>query len=163
MLGQQQKPKWGYGGYGPGGGSLPYNIMSTGAVAPFDPMGVRHDIKANYVQDMVRIPVGMAPGGIPSGNAFTPNVPAASVPTAGVLLGQAPDGRPVRQFNIDGNPNTVQAQAVAAGARQVAQNMRAMGLTNLPSALVGGPLASLARGEAVILRWPNGIQVGASL
>lgn len=154
MLGQQ-KVDWKYGAFGPGGGSLPYNVMSTGAIAPFNPNGVRHDIQANYVQDVTRVPVNMPPTGIPSGN--TP------APMNGVLLGQAPDGRPVRQFLIDGSPNTVQAQAVAAGARQVAQNMRAMGLTNLPSALVGGPLASLARGEAVVLRWPNGIQVGASL
>ena len=140
---------WKYGQFGPGGGSVPYGVVQSGQIAPFNPLAVRHDISSNYVQDSTRIPVGAQPG-------FTPVGP----PAEGTLKGATPEGRPVREFQMPGNPNPQMAQAQAAGARRVAQIMYREGLMNLPGELVGGPLAALAKGEAVILRWPNGVVVG---
>lgn len=50
-----------YGQVGPGGGSLPGDVMRTGIVAPFDPRHVRHDIQVRAVEDATRIPVGRTP------------------------------------------------------------------------------------------------------
>lgn len=148
------KVPWKYGQFGPGGGSLPANIIATGAIAPFSPMDVRHDIQSGYVQDRTRIPVAQRPG-------FTPTGPAKQGPPAdGALLGATPSGRPVREFQMPGNPNAIEARQLAAGARRVAQIMHKQGLNNLPGELVGGPIAALARGEAAVLRWPNGVVVG---
>lgn len=162
LLGQQAAPPagrtpWRYGQFGPGGGSVPYNVMATGAIAPFNPIDVRHDIAAQFVQRTTQIPVGQQPGVIPGAG-----MPAPAA-TNGVLLGASQDGRPVREFRVSGNPNAIEAKAIAAGARQVAQIMRQQGLFNLPSDLVGGPLSSLARGEVAVLKWPNGVSVGAAL
>lgn len=154
MMFGQPAPGWKYGQFGPGGGSVPYNVMTTGAIAPFNPMGVRHDIRAQYVDDATRIPVGHQPG-------FAPSGPAPG-PTAGVLRGATGEGRPIREFHMTGNPNAIEARQVAAGARRVAQILYQQGLLNLPGELIGGPISSLARGEAAVLRWPNGVVVGVS-
>lgn len=159
MIQQGSPIGWKYGQFGPGGGSVPYGVFATGAVAPFNPMAVRHDIRAGYVQDATRIPVGMRPGFTPTGPQSPPSSPPGP-PASGLLKGATPEGRPVREFMMSGNPNALEARQQAAAARRVAQIMYQQGLTNLPGELVGGPIASLARGEAAVLKWPNGVVVG---
>lgn len=53
---------WSYGQDGPGGGSLPHNVMATGSIAPFSPMHVRRDIQTSMVEAATRIPVAQTPG-----------------------------------------------------------------------------------------------------
>ena len=126
----------------------------------------------------MRLPVGHQPGFTPTGPAPTQMLPMPGMPmphqatppgvapgvpgppASGTLTGATPDGRPIRSFQMTGNPNAIEARQLAAGARRVAQIMHREGILNLPGELVGGPIASLARGEAAVLRWPNGVAVG---
>jgi len=172
---QPSGPGWKYGAFGPGGGSVPYNVFTTGAIAPFNPLHARHDIRAPYVQDATRLVVGHQPGFTPTGPPTpgmippgmtpmpapqAPQSPNGGPPAGGTLKGATPEGRPVRAFQMTGNPNAIEARQLAAGARRVARIMYQQGLTNLPGELVGGPIASLSRGEAAVLKWPNGVVVG---
>lgn len=156
---------WRYGQFGPGGGSLPANVMRTGGISPFNPKNVRHDIQARYVRDAVMIPVGHRGGAltIPTGGD-TP-VPGVSTKasTEGVLLGAAADGRPVRKFDVPGAPTVPEARVAAGALKRNARLLAKNRLFGLSPALIGGPLASLASGEATVLRWTNGIQIGISL
>lgn len=62
MAVQSNYKQWQYGQDGPGGGSVPYNVMATGALAPFNPAHVRGDIQPDQISARTQIPVGMRPG-----------------------------------------------------------------------------------------------------
>ncbi len=165
MITGNPKIPWQYGQFGPGGGSLPANVMRTGSIGPFNPHTVRHDIQPRYVNDAVRIPVGHRGGAIPTGgDTPVPGVSTpAAAPTAGVLLGATPEGRPMRKFDIPGSPTVPEAKVAAGALKRSARLLAQNRLFGLSPALIGGPLASLASGEATVLRWTNGIQIGISL
>lgn len=167
MITGNPKIPWKYGQFGPGGGSMPANVMRTGSIGPFNPHNVRHDIQSQFVQDAVQIPVGhggRAPTIPTGGDTPVPGVSTpAAAPTAGVLLGAAADGRPVRKFDVPGAPTVPEAKVAAGALRRSARLLAQNRLFGLSPALIGGPLASLASGEATVLRWTNGIQIGISL
>jgi hypothetical protein len=142
-----------YGRSGPGGGSLPEWVLKTGAISPFDPRDVRHDIESVNVERETHIPVGTEPGAA----QYSP--PCGM----GALLGAEPTGRPVREFKIVGAPSAADAAGLAAVLRNTAKFLKRQGLESAAPAIVGGPISALARGEAIVLRWPNGIAIKAVL
>lgn len=145
---------WQYGQFGPGGGSFPSNVMRTGQIGPFNPVGVRHDVEANFVRDATEIPVAHRPRN------------QAMMPTGsmgGTLLGATPQGRPLRKFDLPGTPTPRDAKGAAQALKRAAGLLAQNKLFGLSPALIGGPLASVASGEAAVLRWPNGIQIGVQL
>jgi len=151
---------WQYGQDGPGGGSVPYNVMATGAIAPFNPLDVRRDINETMVAARTSIPVGRRPGVA----SFTPGPSTTPMAGAfGAVLGQDGAGRTVRAFQMPFAQSVPEARQATGAFKQAASILRNQNLFNLAPPLVGGPLASLARGEAVVLRWPNGIQFTAAL
>ena len=148
-----------YGTFGPGGGSIPEFVMRTGTIAPFDPQHARHDITQADVERTVRIPVGRQPG-VAAGYA---PMPAA---VSGALTGSDAFGRSRREFNVRGAPTLPQAQQVAAQLKRIATAVRKRSMADVASLgpeIVGGPLASLVRGEAVVLRFSNGVAITAAL
>lgn len=160
--------QWRYGQFGPGGGSIPAGVMRTGMLMPFNPQHVRHDVGTRDVEERTSIPVAHqpSPGLYPTGgDQPIPGIaPTMVSPPKGTLKGATPSGRPIREFQVVGTPSPSEAKQVMAAFRQAAKQLVATGLVNrLPSALVGEPLAAMANGEAVILRWPNGMAVTASL
>jgi hypothetical protein len=173
-----QGPRWKYGQFGPGGGSIPEFVMRTGSIAPFNPMHARHDISERSVAEATRVPVGY-PVGVASyspppmsaaaaaaervaqAQAQTAPAPAA---TAGILLGADAQGRPVRQFDLPGAPSAPQAKRAVAALRQTAAYLRQRQISGLVAPIVGGPLAALVSGDSVVLRWPNGgVAIAAAL
>ena len=126
--------------------SIPEYVMKTGSIMPYDPRTARADISERNVMEAVRIPVGRDPG-----------KPADS----GVLLGSDAAGRPVRAFEVPEPTSTKQALRAAEALKSVAALVRARGLASGP--LISGPLASLAAGEAIVLRWTNGVTIQAAL
>jgi len=162
--------QWQYGEDGPGGGSVPYNVMATGAIAPFSPLNARRDIQQSSLQARTRIPVGMRPGMASQGPfpaaAAAPSVADASDMMNGSLgrvLGADASGRPIRHFAAAGAPSVPEASRAVSALRQMAEVLRSNNVTNLAPPLVSGPLAALARGEAIVLRWPNGVALTAAL
>lgn len=142
-----------YGQSGPGGGSLPEWILRTGAISPFDPRDVRHDIDAVNVERETHIPVNMRPGAA----SYSP--PCGM----GALRGAEPNGRPVREFAVGGAPSAEGARGVTAALCRAAKFLRGRGADASAPEVVGGPLSALARGEVIVLRWPNGIAIKAFL
>ena len=160
---------WRYGQDGPGGASVPYNVMSTGSLAPFNPRYVRRDISETNVAARTAVPVARMPGVA----AFTPAQRGQPMPVQaqspsapelnGVVLGADRAGRPVRQYAMPFSMSVPQARQAVGAFKRIAKIMRQQNLFNLAPPLVGGPPAALARGEAVVLRWPNGIALTAAL
>lgn len=146
--------KWQYGQEGPGGGSVPGWIMATGQIAPYAARDVRRDVSVRSITDMTNIPVARRP------DVVGTNTPA---PLSGAVLGADASGRPMRHFNMPGAPTSPLAQQAVGALKRVAGILRRQGLENLGPAMVGGPLAALARGEAVRLQWPNGVTISAAL
>lgn len=160
---------WHYGQTGPGGGSLPGWIARVGQIAPFDPQHVRHDIVEENVERAVRVPVAYPPG-VAEYQYPAPPWPSsricpasAAASTQGAYLGADDAGRPVRHYDVPGVPSQPQALRAAEAIKSVARLIRKHGLQAQVPTVVGGPLASLARGEAVILRWSNGVSIQAAL
>ena len=152
---------WQYGQDGPGGGSVPANVMATGAIAPFDPRHVRHDISQTMVAARTSIPVGRRPG--IAAMPMMPNTQPTATAGFGGYLGADATGRPVRAFQMPFAQSVPEARRALGAFRAAANILRKQNLFNLAPPLVGGPLSALARGEAVVLRWPNGIALTASL
>lgn len=145
--------QWQYGQFGPGGGSFPSNVMRTGQIGPFNPVDVRHDVNANFVRDATQIPVAHRPDNV--------QMPTGSM--SGALLGATPEGRPLRKFTLPGTPSPREAKGAAQALKRAARLLARNKLFGLSPALIGGPLASVASGEAAVLSWPNGIQIGVQL
>ena len=159
---QNQWKDWRYGQDGPGGGSVPANVMATGAIAPFDPLNVRRDIESPMVAARTSIPVGRRPGVA----AFTPGpstTPTMAGAFDGAVLGADAAGRPIRAYNMPFAQSVPEARQAMGAFKRAASILRRQNLFNLAPPLIGGPLASLARGEAIVLKWPNGIQFTAAL
>lgn len=135
--------------------------MKTGVIDAMSPRNARRDIKMQHVQAMTSIPTG-APYG-PPGSPMPAAAPGPEAPGAGEIKGADAAGRPVREFHVGGNPNAASAKVAAGALKRAAKILRDTGVETAVPSLVGGPLASLARGEAIILRWPNGIAVTAAL
>jgi hypothetical protein len=140
--------------FGHDGGSIPEFIMRTGAYAMFNPLHARQDINAKHVEREVSIPVGQRPGTA----QYTP--PPTPAPVAG-YLGQDQDGRPIAKYEMPGAPTPPEARQAAAALATVARQIQSRGLPALVPSLIGGPLASLLRGEKVVLRWTNGVAISA--
>lgn len=147
---------------------FPEMIMRTGVISTVSPLTIRRPISPDQVEATTRIPVG---------RELQSQVPRQPVPAAiappppmeaeqamqGVYLGSDNSGRPVREFRVSGAPSGREARAVGAALKQAASILRKTGLENATPDLIGGPLASLARGEAIVLRWPNGAGITAAL
>jgi hypothetical protein len=165
-------PQWQYGQFGPGGGSLPANVMRTGSIAPYNPLDVRSPLRPQSIEDLVRIPIARTPGIVPTSPPApllpppaddVPVVPTASEAesaTMGIVLGSDQGGRPIREFRLVGQGDP---KGIAAAFKEVAQVIKRSGLQNASPLLVGGPVAALARGEAIRLRWTNGAVIQAAL
>jgi hypothetical protein len=144
-----------YGVGGPGGGSIPEYVMRTGTLAPFNPMHVRQDINERSVEDMTHIPVGHEPG-VAAG--------------FGTPFGADVAGRPRRLFIVGGSATAFEATRLAQRLKEVAARFKSLGMPSVADMerlgfrrLFGGPVTSLARGEAILLRWRNGTAVTAAL
>jgi len=142
-----------YATSGPGGGSLPGWVMRAGQIAPFDPYDARHDVVEGNVERATRVPVGMRPG-----DAQYMPPPA---PMAPMSAGSDAMGRTVMAFDLPEHLPPDGAQRYAAQLRHLAQTARRIGL-NLNPAAAGTPLAALAAGNTVILRWRNGVRVSVN-
>lgn len=139
-------------GFGPSGGSLPEWVIRTGAVSPMNPACARRDIQAPDVIRTTRLPTGTA-FPTPSGMQIM-----------GVSLGHDNFGRHVREFPVRVETGSAaDAKGAAAALTKAARFLRDQGIATAAPELVGGPIAALARGEAVVLRWPNGIAIKAAL
>jgi len=141
---------------GPGGGSLPEWIMRAGAISPMAPSSARRDIEAPEVIRTTRLPTG------------TTYTTSSGMQIMGVSLGHDANGQHVREFPAGNRAATVEeARGAVAAVRQAAKFLRDHisdpRVATMSPALVGGPIAALARGEAVVLRWPNGVAVKATL
>lgn len=154
-----------YGQFGPGGGSLPSDIMRTGIIAPFNPLHARHDVSAANVEREVRIPVAMQPGVAPGfGPPVGTPIPESPVTMlGGILLGADDAGRPVREFPVPEPASQKSALVAVSAMKAAAELLRKRGIESATPALIGGPLAALARGEAIVLRWTNGVAITAAL
>ena len=141
----------------------PEMVMRTGVWDTVSPLRIRQPISPAQVEATTRIPTGRE---LQSQVPYQP-VPAAIAPPPpalqGAYLGADANGRPVREFHVPGAPSGPEAKAVGAALRQSALILRKTGLENAVPEIVGGPLASLARGEAIVLRWPNGAGITAAL
>ena len=151
--------------YGHGQGSLPEFIMRTGVLSPYGKTDIYRDVKSAAIARMTALPTSRPTAPNPP-TTTAPSVSAAG-PIAGWFgrsLGADAAGRPIREFPIEaGAPTTEEAKNAAAALKEVASRIRKkLGSAAIP-ALVGGPLSSLVRGEAVVLRWPNGVAISASL
>lgn len=156
-----------YGSSGPGGGSIPEFMMRTGVIAPFNPYDVRHDITERNVEREVRVPVGYPPGvaqyGPPEGSAVSPLPEGAVISIVGVFAGTDSFGRAVTKFDLPAAPESGAAMETGRRLKRLARTMRAQGgALQLPADVVGGPLSALARGEAVVLRFANGVTVSVA-
>jgi hypothetical protein len=142
-----------YGQFGPGGGSVPGWVMRAGQVAPFNPLDARHDIVEENVERAVRVPVAYPPGVAEYGPP----------PLRGTLVGHDAFGRPVAEFQLPGAPSPDRAMQMATTLRRAAAHIQRYGLAEfaVPS-LVGAPLAALAAGGTVVLRWANGVKVSVA-
>jgi hypothetical protein len=137
--------------------TVPEYVMRTGTVAVFDPRTARAGATQKYIEDTVRTPIGRQPGRVPTGGGAT------DPPLSGTLMGADADGRPIRVFEAEGAPSSAQASRAVSAIKSVAAHIRARGLTSAITPLVAGPLAALANGEAIVLRFTNGVAISAAL
>jgi hypothetical protein len=148
-----------------GQGSLPEFVMRTGVLSPFGPTNIYRDVKAAAIARMTALPTS-APTAPNPPTTTVPSVSAAG-PIAGSLgnyLGADAEGRAVREFPITGGaPTTEEAKVATAALKETAKRIRKIFKGAAIPELVGGPLSSLARGEAIVLRWPNGVAIQAAL
>ena len=129
--------------------TIPEYVMRTGVITIFDPRQARAGANQRFVEETVRTPVGREAGKVPDGS--------------GAILGSDASGRPVRQFNMPQMPTSAQALRATAALKESASLIRRHGLHRAVTPIVAGPLAALARGEAVVLRFSNGVAVEAAL
>lgn len=80
----------------------------------------------------------------------------------GTLRGADESGRPLREFALPGMPTSNAAARAGQTISRAAVLLRRRGLLTAP-AIVAGPAAALARGEAVVLRFTNGVAITAAL
>jgi len=141
-----------YYGFGPGGGSLPEWVIRTGATSPMSPANARRDVEAPNVLRTTREPTGVTykAGG--------------EVSLLGHALGFDDLGRHMRQFPMTAPAASVEeARGAVEALRRVARYLRDRGIAQKAPELVGGPIAALARGEAIVLNWPNGVAIKAAI
>lgn len=148
--------------------SLPEFVMRTGVLAPFGPTHVRQDVRPAHIRKVTSLPTGAptAPNRPTTTAAPLPTIvapPQAPGQMNGYLAGADAAGRPVREFPQEGAPTTLEAKTAAAAIKKAASLVRARIPAGAIPALVGGPISSLVRGEAVVLRWPNGVAIQAAL
>lgn len=134
------------------GFSIPTAVMRTGMILPFNPNNAQRQVSEQHVEEAVRYPVGQQPGGA----QYAP--PPEPAPT-GTLLGAGADSQAVYAFDMPGLPSMQQATGAGEALKQAAKIVRGTGI----GSLVGGPLASLARGDTIVLRWSNGAAIQATL
>jgi hypothetical protein len=147
-----------------GQGSLPEFVMRTGVLSPFGPTNIRRDVKSAAIARMTAMPTSRPTAPNRPTTYADPAAGPVSGAFAGYYLGADASGRPIRDFPVDaGAPTTAEAASAVSALKEVAKRIRKrLGAAAIP-ALVGGPLSSLVRGEAVVLRWPNGVAISASL
>jgi hypothetical protein len=125
--------------------------MRAGQIAPFNPNDVRHDVVEENVERATRIPVGYPPGVAEYGPP----------PLAPMMAGSDAFGRSVMAFDLPHRLPPDGAQRYATQLRHLARTARNIGL-NLTPAAAGSPLAALAAGHTVVLRWRNGVKVSVT-
>ena len=132
--------------------------MRTGAISIFDPRDARSGVANKTIIDEVRAAVGRRTDKIQ-----TSTETAAEPASQGILLGADAAGRPVRAFDIPSMPSSAQALRAVSALKETAQLIRKRGLATAVTPIVTGPLAALAAGDAVVLRFTNGVAIQAAL
>lgn len=130
-------------------GSIPAQIMRAGSIRPFAPNQVYGDLTPASIERLV-------------GGATQVATDRSASPEA-TVLGADDAGRPVMQFEFPEAPQPAEAQRVAQLLVLAAQRLKQAGIVLASPSLVGGPMASLIRGESVVLRWANRVAVKAAL
>jgi len=131
--------------------SVPQNVMRTGIVEAMSPYAARHNVRERDVEMMTRVPVGLEPG---TASYAPPPVPSRT-------LGSDANGENVMEFEMPTGAGPQEAQRLAGRLALLARTARSAGFT-LPIHAVGGPLASLINGSAIVLRFKNGVRVSVT-